>query len=409
VPSMSGIQADIAVMDDLARQQVPDVWQHMQDIGLPYPLLISQSFLQLFIDLLPSTAVLRVLDLSFLSVGITHQNSAEATAPGLECMASIALSLLRGCREELLQCEDICTFKEVYDHYQRTRHNADRLLKIAAAELSRLPRSHMFVLRQRHLERLHDGVEKVSPDRLMRSDSLQNLATMQLHGESSVQDLYDAFVAAAPNQEVPDYRRLSQLEFHSLLQVLSAPLARDPWLAQALFQVCSTDGSFVDFKGVVRGIGCLSPQGTVEERSVFFFNLFDADADGQLARPELCHMVQVAHELYGPPATPPAIQLEVDLMIAELGFLEGHPSPHSDTDSQAGPFSHCEGHASPGFLSLEEFKTAVVPRIQSMLLLKAAEEVGLACDPSTKNVSQATHVSERSQKMGDKLTAIGLI
>ena len=74
----------------------------MNSLGFPFPLMISQAFMQCFVDLLPTDTTLRVLDIAMLTIGTTHPSDMDAAAPACEALCSITITLLRGCKDALL-------------------------------------------------------------------------------------------------------------------------------------------------------------------------------------------------------------------------------------------------------------------------------------------------------------------
>lgn len=65
IKTMSGLVKDVGVLAELIRTHVPEVYRHVQEIGLSWAVIVTKWFICLFAEVLPTETVLRIWDCIF--------------------------------------------------------------------------------------------------------------------------------------------------------------------------------------------------------------------------------------------------------------------------------------------------------------------------------------------------------
>uniref|UniRef100_A0A0A9VZR3 Growth hormone-regulated TBC protein 1 n=1 Tax=Lygus hesperus TaxID=30085 RepID=A0A0A9VZR3_LYGHE len=89
--TMDGLLTDIDVISELVRLRYPDVSAHMNNLGLPWPVITTKWFICLFCEVLPTETVLRIWDCLFNE--------------GSKILFRVALTIISLHRAEILGCE----------------------------------------------------------------------------------------------------------------------------------------------------------------------------------------------------------------------------------------------------------------------------------------------------------------
>lgn len=63
---MRGLITDIAVLRELLDARAPEISEHLEKIGLPFPVVTTKWLICMFSEVLPVETVLRVWDCLFL-------------------------------------------------------------------------------------------------------------------------------------------------------------------------------------------------------------------------------------------------------------------------------------------------------------------------------------------------------
>ncbi|GLG92868.1 hypothetical protein R5R35_003282 [Gryllus longicercus] len=98
--TMDGVITDIAVLEELVRAKVPDVYRHVRNVGLPWAVITTKWFICLFAEVLPIETVLRVWDCLFYE--------------GSKIIFRVCITLIKRNREQLLQCSDFSSLAECF-------------------------------------------------------------------------------------------------------------------------------------------------------------------------------------------------------------------------------------------------------------------------------------------------------
>lgn len=63
---MRGLITDIAVLQELLDARSPEISQHLETVGMPFPVVTTKWLICMFSEVLPVETVLRVWDCVFL-------------------------------------------------------------------------------------------------------------------------------------------------------------------------------------------------------------------------------------------------------------------------------------------------------------------------------------------------------
>ncbi|BFF89095.1 growth hormone-regulated TBC protein 1-A [Drosophila madeirensis] len=91
--NMSNLLRDLAVFRELVIRRVPAVNRHVDNLGLPYPVIASKWFICIFAEVLPVETVLRIWDCVF--------------AEGYKIVFRAALAMFVTHKTSILACDDI--------------------------------------------------------------------------------------------------------------------------------------------------------------------------------------------------------------------------------------------------------------------------------------------------------------
>jgi Ca2+-binding EF-hand superfamily protein len=114
----------------------------------------------------------------------------------------------------------------------------------------------------------------------------------------------------------PSGSPLTISEFQTVLNIQS------PEFAERLFAVFDKDGSErIEFSEFAKGVSSLSRQATLEERTAFFFDLYDSDRSGHITTKEFAEIVRLGRAERGARAlTDPQIHRMVECFHRKVDF-----------------------------------------------------------------------------------------
>ncbi|XP_065079556.1 growth hormone-regulated TBC protein 1-A [Ochlerotatus camptorhynchus] len=92
---MDNLITDIDVLSELIRIRVPDVHKHIEDLGLPWPVIATKWLICLYAEVVPTETALRIWDCVFLE--------------GNKILLRVGISIVIGLRQEILATDDIST------------------------------------------------------------------------------------------------------------------------------------------------------------------------------------------------------------------------------------------------------------------------------------------------------------
>ncbi|CAB0044748.1 unnamed protein product [Trichogramma brassicae] len=99
-PTMKGLLIDIDVLVELVKLKMPDVFQHVENLGLPWPVITTKWFICLFAEVLPTETTLRIWDCLFYE--------------GSKIVFRVALTLIKRNKQNLLACQDFTDLAECF-------------------------------------------------------------------------------------------------------------------------------------------------------------------------------------------------------------------------------------------------------------------------------------------------------
>lgn len=98
--TMDGLIVDIEVLAELVKLKVPDVHQHVINLGLPWAVITTKWFVCIFAEVLPIETVLRIWDCLFYE--------------GSKILFRVCLTLIKGNRDMILGCKDFTSLAECF-------------------------------------------------------------------------------------------------------------------------------------------------------------------------------------------------------------------------------------------------------------------------------------------------------
>ncbi|XP_033227042.1 growth hormone-regulated TBC protein 1-A-like [Belonocnema kinseyi] len=134
-PTMDGLLTDIDVLAELVRIKMPDVYEHITNMGLPWAVIATKWFICLFAEVLPIETTLRIWDCLFYE--------------GSKIIFRVALTLIKRNKESLLACQDFAVLADCFKEITKDSivlHCHDFLQSIFK-EPGSLPRSTITKLR----------------------------------------------------------------------------------------------------------------------------------------------------------------------------------------------------------------------------------------------------------------------
>lgn len=102
---MLGLQVEQETLREVVRVKIPDLYDHIEKLGVSYTIFSTKWFICLYIDVLPVETVLRIWDCLFYE--------------GSKVVLRVALTLLSLHKEKLLACPDfaeLCTVMKEVTH-----------------------------------------------------------------------------------------------------------------------------------------------------------------------------------------------------------------------------------------------------------------------------------------------------
>ncbi|KAL0849916.1 hypothetical protein ABMA28_011845 [Loxostege sticticalis] len=98
--TMDGLIVDIEVLSELVKSKVPDVHQHVINLGLPWAVITTKWFVCLFAEVLPIETVLRIWDCLFYE--------------GSKILFRVCITLIKANRAEIMSCNDFTSLAECF-------------------------------------------------------------------------------------------------------------------------------------------------------------------------------------------------------------------------------------------------------------------------------------------------------
>ena len=288
VPSMIGMQADMAVLDHLAEERLPGAFNALNSMGLPLRTASPQWLLSLLLGILPAVAGRHVLDVVLLE--------------GRPALLACCLALLKMLEQELLESAQFGGDLADAMH-MLTEHRGHQLMMLRwqpqtiAQFLSDALEQNQYILE--NAEQL-EGL-RAAQSRGLRSDAevvaakfIKRDAIANGLEESAFDRLYEAFVRVASEiNDTPDLRTLNLAGFKKVMESTLPRWVEDDHEAALLFAAFDEDDNgHIDVTELLSGVRFLTPDCNAEDKMRFLFHVFDRNCSGLIDANELREMLR---------------------------------------------------------------------------------------------------------------------
>ncbi|XP_031635302.1 growth hormone-regulated TBC protein 1-A isoform X2 [Contarinia nasturtii] len=98
--TMRGLITDIGVLHGLIDVRAPEISQHLETIGMPFPVVTTKWFICMFAEVLPVETVLRIWDCVFFE--------------GSKILFRVCLTLFLQHKDDILECDDISVLANLF-------------------------------------------------------------------------------------------------------------------------------------------------------------------------------------------------------------------------------------------------------------------------------------------------------
>ncbi|XP_008547349.1 growth hormone-regulated TBC protein 1-A [Microplitis mediator] len=99
-PTMDGLLTDIDVLAEFVKLKIPEVYEHVTNLGLPWAVITTKWFICLFAEVLPIETTLRIWDCLFYE--------------GNKIIFRVALTLIKRNKNNLLACDDFALLADCF-------------------------------------------------------------------------------------------------------------------------------------------------------------------------------------------------------------------------------------------------------------------------------------------------------
>jgi len=302
VPSMTGVQADIKVLEDLIHARLPRVAAKIKRLEIPITGILSQYILTLFL-LSPSDCAFKILDVILLEGG--------------NALLAVAFGYFKLFEHEFVeQARDFNQFCNILKRKVEIYHNISEILDIGFNELNQVGRKTIMIARNNFRRDFNKNAvfERRLKSRLKRSVKMKN------DGEFNV--AYTIFKQMAlsnvdkdlelKKRELSvDYWKLDLEDFRIVFIQLNSSWSEELSLIDRLFVTLDrTHSGYVDINEFMHGIQVLS-NGTNEEKMALIFLAYDTNDSNSINREELKSLLRTVYLVNG-------INLEQNTLIASL-------------------------------------------------------------------------------------------
>ena len=128
---MAGMRCDLLVLEALIESHLPRVHAHAHVLGVPMALMFSGLLSAFFIGSLPADSVVRLFD------AIGHDLLRDKDAPFF-MLLGVSLAILRKSEPELLESNDLRSFKEAIMSKCNSWYDGDSLIAFAKDEINQI-------------------------------------------------------------------------------------------------------------------------------------------------------------------------------------------------------------------------------------------------------------------------------
>ena len=296
--TMYGTLLDQKVFETLVQRTLPILWDHLKQHDLQLSLVSLPWFLSLYVNSIPLTLAMRVLDCFFLE--------------GPRVLFQVGLAILRINGERLLDVQDDGTFVEVLKGYfltlDRPAHpdatNAkvrsvtrfQELMVVAFREFQAISHATVLDLRRKHKEETLRGIEQFAKRTQLRGLNMRGRLTQEElsntfdHYQVAIQDKRPGFGGGT-------HLRMSYVAFRLFLMGITQwarQLEDEHEFVRRLFDSWdTTKQGTLSLQDVVTGLSDMrSDDTTPMEGIAWWFHLYDNDRDGYLSRDDVLKLTE---------------------------------------------------------------------------------------------------------------------
>mgnify|MGYP006127377393 CR=1 FL=1 len=327
VPSMTGVQADLRVLEDLIRARLSRVALKIKRLEIPLTGILSQYLLTLFL-LTPSDICFRILDCILLEGG--------------NALLAIAFAYFKVFEHSLIydahDFDDFCTLlKKGVEAF----HDVSEILALAYNELETVGRSTLSMARYNFRREFNEN--SVFETRMkQRLKSKLDMPEDHFEGAYHVfknamqrKDVYDDVKGEEDRRLSIDYWALDLEHFRAVILDLSPMWKNDISVIDRFFvSLDRTHSGFVDIHEYMYGVKVLAT-GTDEAKMRLIFQAYDCDDTNRITKGELTCLMDTVYKLAKKELDPGALNASVEACLSVVMVMEDRGEPNDDGD--AGP------------------------------------------------------------------------
>ena len=340
VPSMTGVQADLKVLEDLIHARLPRVAAKIKRLQIPITGILSQYLLTLFL-LAPSDCAFRILDVILLEGG--------------NALLAIAFGYFKLFEHELVeQARDFNQFCNTLKRKVEIFHNISEILDIGYNELNVVGRKTILIARNNFRREFNQNAvfERRLKTRLkkslkMKSESEFNVA-YTIFKQMAISNV-DKDLELKKRELSVDYWKLDLEDFRVVFLQLNKSWNRDLSLIDRLFVALDrTHSGYVDINEFMHGIQVLT-NGTNDEKMALIFLAYDANGSNSMNEQELKSLLNTVYLVNGTDIPQNTLLASVKACISMI------PSDYGDTDDCENDDMVPLGLKDPNEISLASF------------------------------------------------------
>ena len=316
VPSMTGVQADLKVLEDLIHARLPRVAAKIKRLEIPITGILSQYILTLFL-LSPSDCAFKILDVILLEGG--------------NALLAVAFGYFKLFEHELVeQARDFHQFCNILKRKVEIFHNVSEILDIAFKELNEVGRKTIMVARNNFRRNFNKNAvferrlkSRLKKNAKMKSDEEFNVA-YTIFKQMALNNV-DKDLELKKRELSVDYWKLDLEDFRTVFIQLNPSWSKDLSLIDRLFVTLDrTHSGYVDINEFMHGIQVLS-NGTSEEKMTLVFLAYDANDSNSMNQEELKSLLKTVYLVNG-------MDLEQNALVASVEACLSMILPEDDTE-----------------------------------------------------------------------------
>ncbi len=134
--TMKGLKRDIDVLTDLITNRIPLVNEKINELGLPWVVIMTKWFICIFVEVLPIETTLRVWDVIFNE--------------GYKIIYRASLAIVFSLKDEIMETQDIIELSELFKNISKDQRFLDCHKFIQSMFDINLKRKEISTLRRNH-------------------------------------------------------------------------------------------------------------------------------------------------------------------------------------------------------------------------------------------------------------------